>query len=309
MLSSYNRILNYHEPLDYTELMQTVSLFADRYSFIGFSYLGESILGKGIPLLTLGWGKKEILYVGAHHGMEWLTSVILLRFINDFCEIYRNEKSIYRTSLSRFCEDYTLYVVPMLNPDGVNYQIHGIDKENPLYDRLMEMNRQSTDFSAWQANARGVDLNHNYDFKHHEYKQIEADLGMTVGAPSRYSGEEAESEPEVAHLCNFIRFRENLRLILTLHTQGEEIFYRANGSAPMESYAIARRISALTGYRLSEASGPAAYGGLTDWAISACGIPSFTLECGRGKNPLPLQSFFPIYASLREVLFTVPKMV
>ena len=194
----------------------------------------------------------------------------------------------------------------MLNPDGVDYQIHGITEENPMYERLLRMNGNSKDFSKWQANARGVDLNHNYDFGFEEYKRAH---GVVEGAPTRYGGEMPESEPEVGHLCNFIRFRNDLRLILTLHTQGEEVYYRANGKCPAESNAIARRISALSGYRLCDAAGAAAYGGLTDWAVSALGIPSFTLECGRGTNPLPMQCFFPIYASLREVFFTVPKMV
>ena len=64
------RIQNYSNPLDHSELLQTIERFSNRYPSLGFSYLGESILGKGIPILTLGNGKKEILYVGAHHGME-----------------------------------------------------------------------------------------------------------------------------------------------------------------------------------------------------------------------------------------------
>ena len=53
------------------------------------------------------------------------------------------------------------------------------------------------DFTHWQANARGVDLNHNYDAGFLEYKQIEAEQGILGGGPTRYSGECPESEPEV----------------------------------------------------------------------------------------------------------------
>ena len=174
------RILNYTEPLDYAKMMQVIDCFSVRYPFLSFSYLGESILGRGIPILTLGNGKKEILYVGAHHGMEWITSILLLRFVNDFCEIFRNDKSIYRTSLSLLCEQYTVYVIPMLNPDGVDYQINGITKENPFYERVLKMNGNSADLSHWQANARGVDLNHNYDAGFWEYKELERKHGLHV---------------------------------------------------------------------------------------------------------------------------------
>ncbi|MBQ9761247.1 MAG: M14 family metallocarboxypeptidase [Clostridia bacterium] len=299
------RIIGYTQPLDHKKILELATIFTERYPFLGFSYLGESLLGRGIPLFTVGSGKKNLLYVGAHHGMEWITSVILLRFLNEFCELYRNDKSIYRTSLYRFCEQYTVNVIPMLNPDGVEYQIHGITEENPLFERLIKMNC-GEDFSGWQANARGVDLNHNYDAEFAEYKR---ESGITEGAPTRYAGEFPESEPEVAQLCNWIRFHEDLRLILTLHTQGEEIYFDSRGKCPPASTAIARRISALSGYRLSHATGLASYGGLTDWCIEKLGLPAFTIECGRGKNPLPIANYFPIYATLREVLFTIGKMV
>ena len=41
------------------------------------SVLTRSILGREIPLITLGKGKHAVLYVGAHHGMEWITSALL----------------------------------------------------------------------------------------------------------------------------------------------------------------------------------------------------------------------------------------
>ena len=295
-------------PLDHQELMLQAEKLSEEYPFLSFSYLCESILGKGIPIFSIGQGEKEILYIGAHHGMEWITSVILLRFVYDFCEYLKEEKTIYRTSLPLLCEQYTLHIIPMLNPDGVDYQIHGVSSDNPLYERVIKMNHNSSDFSHWQANARGVDLNHNYDANFWKYKELEKQAEIFDGAPSRYSGEEPESEPEVGHLCNFIRFHDGLRMILTLHTQGEEIFYQSHGKCPAKSHSVARRISALSGYRLSQAEGLASYGGLTDWCISNMNLPAFTIECGRGKNPLPLCNYFPIYATLREVLFTIPKM-
>lgn len=292
--------------MDHAELMRTLSAFAEIYPDVGIGTLGCSILGREIPLLTFGAGPRKILYVGTHHGMEWMTTTILLRFCEDLLLAKKNGKAVYNLCPDRFWESHTLYVLPMLNPDGVEYQLHGVDPENPLYQRLLTMNGGSRSFSSWQANARGVDLNHNYDAGFSAYKQMEMENGIYGGAPSKYSGEAPESEPEVAYLCSFIRFQKDLRAVLTLHTQGEEIYYRSEGKAPPISRNVARKMSLLSGYRLAEASGSAAFGGLTDWCIQKQGLPSFTLECGKGKNPLPLTAFFPIYSNLRELLFSFP---
>lgn len=295
-------------PFDHQTLMDALNHMSMQSSDVGIGYLGESILGKGIPMITLGHGKKELLYVGAHHGMEWITSLLLVRFLRELRETLAHGRSIYGLLPEQLFQSYTLYVIPMLNPDGVDYQIHGVDQSNPLYERVLQMNGKSSDFSHWQANARGVDLNHNYDAGFAEYKKLEAENGILGGAPTRYSGEAPESEPEVSALCNFIRFHENLCGVLTLHTQGEEIFYGCSEKLPAHAYSVAKKLSMLSGYELSQAVGMASCGGLTDWCAQVMGIPSFTVECGRGKNPLPLSDAFPIYVRLRKLLFLFPTM-
>ena len=296
-------------PFDYSETMRELNALTEEYPFIEMLYLGNSILGRSIPMLKLGHGRGEVLFVGSHHGMEWLTSAVLIRFAWELCRYASDEQCFGGTSVPLMLSARTLYILPMLNPDGVEYQTRGIDEENPLHDRLLEMNGGSTDFSRWQANARGVDLNHNYDAGFAEYKKLEKDAGILSGAPTRYSGETAESEPEVRLLCDFIRFHDSLRAVMTLHTQGEEIFYQSGGISLPRSRVIAGKLSELCGYRCSRAEGLASYGGLTDWCVQNRRLPSFTLECGKGENPLPVEDFQGIYRRLRHALFAFPTLV
>ena len=86
------------------------------------------------------------------------------------------------------------------------------------------MKMSGKDLSRWQANARGVDLNHNYDAGFYEYKKLEEEKGIVAGA-TRYSGEHPFSEPETAYLSSFIRFTESLSMIMTFHSSSEEIYY------------------------------------------------------------------------------------
>lgn len=290
---------------DYAALMERLYPLADAYPFVTLSYIGTSILDRAIPILHIGSGNRRVLYVGAHHGMEWITSLVLTQFCEELCKAIDTKERVFGIYPCDLLKGYTLSVLPMLNPDGVEYQIHGVSEENPLRERLLEMNDGSADFSAWQANARGVDLNHNYDAGFEEYKKLEQQEGIKKGAPTRFSGECAESEPEVAALCNLIRFSAPWRGVMTLHTQGEEIF------APTcrENSITARRLSELTGYKLSRAEGLASYGGLSDWCVEKLSIPAFTMECGRGKNPLPITQISSIYATMRASLFLFPTIL
>lgn len=294
-------------PIDYKVMMDYLDACEASYPFLVRGVIGTTIAGRSIPFVRLGAEKtmKNVLYVGSHHAMEWITTSILLRFIGEYCCSYKLCRRMYSISMPFLFNNRTIYVVPMLNCDGVELQRYGIDQNFVMRNRLISMNGGSEDFSNWQANLRGVDLNHNYNAGFTEYKMLERELGIFGGGPTKYSGEYPESEPETASLVSFIRQMEP-SMIITLHSQGEEIFYTSGGETAPRSRQIAKALSGMSGYKLSEPEGTAAYGGLTDWFIREFKRPSFTIECGHGTNPLPLKDFFPVYVQLREMLFTAP---
>ena len=300
------KIIEIRTPIDHNKMMGIIESFSEKYDFMSIGSLGKSIMGRNIPIIRLGNGNKRVIYIGAHHGSEWITSCVLLRFINEFCELYKSRGRVEGISLEGLFNCVELSVVPMLNPDGVDFSINGICEDNILYSRLLSMNKDSRDFTHWQANGRGVDLNHNYNFSFAEYKQLEMENGIEGGAPTRYSGEYPESEPETGYLCNYIRFYGDFLGALTLHTQGEEIYYKSGENCPIGSERIANYISKLCGYSLGMAEGMAGYGGFTDWFISEFNRPSFTIECGKGINPLPISDLPMIYIRLRRMLFELP---
>lgn len=301
-------LLDFTRPCDYKTMEEYIEIMLSRYEFMSVTSIGETLLGKRIYMITLGesGAQKGALYVGAHHGMEWITTLVLLRFINEYCEYYRSGRSLFSIDIHELFHRREIYIIPMLNADGVDIQINGIDRESPMFERLTKMS--GGDFSRWQANARGVDLNHNYNAGFKEYKQLEREEEIFAGA-TRFSGEYPESEPETGALCNFIRFSQNINMVLTLHSQGEEIYYTSGGVVPDGAGKIAAKLAELSGYTVSVPEGLAAYGGLTDWFIRELDRPSFTIECGKGENPLSENKYFPIYAKIREMLFSAPLLI
>ena len=298
----YKNIIDINRPMDYNCLEENIAGLQSRFKFIDNIIIGESYLGKNINLIKIGNGAHKAIYIGSHHAMEWLTSLILMRFAEDFCKSYIFGEKLHGYDPEYIIHARTLYIVPMLNPDGVDLQINGLGEYNPVSSRLVQFNNGSEDFSQWQANARGVDLNHNYDADFELLRGLETQSGITEPCSTRYGGEYAESEPEVSALASFIR-SDDIALLAALHTQGEVIYWRYKDIIPPKTKMLANLIAKATGYKLEDPDEEiASYGGCKDWFISQFNRPGFTLECGKGKNPLPISDFVKIYNYIAEAL-------
>lgn len=274
----------------------------EKYPDTDVKRLGNSILGKPIDLYKIGEGKNNILFVGAHHGAEHITGSVLYSFILNLLCARANGGTHEGIDIALYLKTFTLWIVPVLNPDGVEMSINGIS-DNPLIDRQRKM-CPSGDFSLWQANSRGVDLNHNYSAGFNEYKLIERERDIRPGR-SLYSGEYPESEPETHALANLFRCVP-FSLTVSLHSQGEEIYAFPKGKKKAKR--LAESVSRLLGYSVSDPSDTALYGGFSDF-VGESGILALTLEVGRGENPLPESEFLRIENDLNRALFLIPTLV
>ncbi len=297
------KIFEYTTPLDYATMMEYLNFTVERYSFLSFSYLGETMMGRGIPILSLGEGDRALLFVGAQRAKEWMTSLLLLRWLREICELFATNGKIFRYHIGYLLSTRRIILIPMLNPDGVEYHLHGVSEGNVLYDRLRSMNDGNEDFSDWQANARGVDLSHNYSVGFAMQKEKERREGILGGAPMGFAGESSESEPEVGALCNYLRYHRDIRAVFDLQTTGETIEYASHGRTAPRSQSMAKALSDFSEYRLAPMENEGEFGRLSDFCIVERNLPAFTVRCGKGEAPLPLSEAFYLYTRLRKMLF------
>ena len=256
---------------------------------------GKSALGKEIPALGMGRLKNASLFVGATHGEEWLTSLLLMRFAWEIAAAWTDEAP----SFAGVTREKGLIIVPMLNPDGVEIALDGPRKAGPFRDQTEPLYRANG--GKWQANARGVDLNPNFDAGWNILREMETVSGITGPAATRYGGPYPHSEPETRGIINLI-YAFQPRRLYSFHSQGEEIFWEYGGLQVPQAESIARALSALSGYTLVKNSGLASHGGLKDWFIQEFRRPGFTIEIGKGENPLPIEDLEPIYGRLLPLL-------
>ena len=90
------------------------------YPFIEIGSIGTSILGKNIPYIKIGRGSKEIFYSASYHANEWITSPVLMKFLADYCYTYQNNLTIFGYNARDLYNTSTIYIAPMVNPDGVD---------------------------------------------------------------------------------------------------------------------------------------------------------------------------------------------
>lgn len=278
-------------PLTGERTEEAVRYLAEHYPSLWVTTVGKSVMGRPIWMLRVGQGEPRLLYVATHHSLEWICGSALFLF----CEEYLKEEARNRAPRG------TIYLVPCLNPDGVELVAKGIQAGGVLSHLVRRATGGTGDTSRWQANARGVDLNHNYEAGFAAYKPVERALGITGPAPTRYSGESPLSEPETRALAGAVDTLSP-HAVLSLHTQGREIY--ASRAARTAGALLARRI----GYTLGTPEGAAAYGGLTDW-LDVRGMPALTVECGLGVNPLPPETLPQVYREVLPLLLHAPRLL
>ncbi len=290
--------------IDYTyETMQRdIKGLKARYPFLEVGSAGKSVLGRDLTYIKLGKGPNQVFYNGAHHSLEWITVPLLMKFIENFSKAYAEGTDIRGYNIRGIWDQSTIYIVPMVNPDGIDLVLNGLSPDNPYYEQLLQWNDTGLPFSqVWQANIKGVDLNHNYNALWEEYKKIAEDLGFGKPGPTKYPGAFAESEPESKAIADFTR-NHNFRLVLAYHSQGQIIYWNFQNLAPPEAKRIGELFSQVSGYELAEEYGTASYSGYKDWFIQDYIRPGYTIEVGKGKNPLPISQFDTIYDDNEELL-------
>lgn len=271
---------------DYARMLKDIEMLTDNYNIIERFSIGKSVMQKDIPCLKIGKGKKKLLLSGAYHGLEYLTAAFLIKFVSNYTVKLMTETEYFGYDIKRLYSDITVYIVPMVNPDGVDIALNSLDITNEYHRHLISMVGIHSFNHVWQANSRGVDINHNFDAK---WQMV-----VDKPSPSKYGGEYAESEPETRAITEFVR-QEQFDMLLAFHSQGREIYYDFDGMTGENSVEIAKKMAEESGYAVCIPTGTASYGGCKDWFIKEFGKEGFTVEIGTGQNPLPMSMLDEVY--------------
>ncbi|CAM4060802.1 M14 family metallocarboxypeptidase [Paenibacillus alkaliterrae] len=280
----------------YLDLIEGTRQLAGSYPFVSAYVIGKSVMGKPLIALRCGSGPRQIHMNASFHANEWITSALLMRFAADLSAAYCSGEPIGGQQVEQLCRETTLWVVPMVNPDGVELAQRGTSPSHPWNRQLLEWNGGSEDFSCWKANIRGVDLNDQFPaFWEEECRR----RGISGPSPRDYPGIHPLSEPEALAMAQFTE-SIGFDAVVALHTQGREIYWNYRNYEPADAEQLARRLGQVSGYKPVKLTGSDA--GYKDWFIQHFRRPGFTVEAGYGENPLPMSNFDQIYVELQPLL-------
>lgn len=274
-----------------------------RYPFLQSGSVGKSVMGKDLLYLRFGQGAKEVFYNAAHHANEWLTTTVLLRFAGEYAESYVTGGQIGDTLAAQLFREYSLYLLPMVNPDGVDL-VTGVLSSGGYYNRARQIANAYPQVpfpNGWKANIAGVDLNLQYPANWEEAKRIKFEQGFTSPAPRDFVGTAPLVAPESFAVYNFTRAHDFL-LTLSYHSQGEIIYWKYLDYEPDRSREIAEYFGEVSGYAVEETPYASGFAGYKDWFIETYNRPGYTIEVGVGQSPLPVSQFPKIYSDNLGIL-------
>lgn len=268
-----------------------------RYPFISHRVLTTTAYGRPVSLLKIGRGNRSVLYNASHHANEWITTPLLMKFLENYAAAISEGESIGGLDANSLFQRTQLYMVPMVDPDGVDLVTGAIAPGSEEYAAAEQIAAYYPFLpfpDGWKANLRGVDLNLNYPAGWEQARENKFALGFTSPAPRDFVGSAPLDQPESAAMVLLTR-QVNPRLTLSYHTQGEVIYWKYLDLAPPGAQEIGEQFARLSGYELEDTPYASGFAGYKDWFIQTFNRPGYTVEVGLGTNPLPLTQFDEIY--------------
>lgn len=265
--------------------------------FTELEKIGQSVEGRAIYALKVGNGKKEILMDAALHAREHMTANVLMEMIDQYTVSYRANTKFAGYNTKSVLNKTAIWFVPMMNPDGVTLVQNGLKSMQPKNQKIIKAYNKSSNYKRWKSNARGVDLNRNFD-------GVWSLLGNTPKSFMGYKGTAAFSEPESKALKGFVE-RHKFKTNYSYHSSGQILYWYnfQNKKNYARDLNLTKKVSKITGYGVIAPLNNRASGSSADWFILKQKQPGLTVEIApyAGNGPVPHKYWSSIWAKNKSI--------
>lgn len=242
---------------------------------------GRTMDNRKILSFFAGNGSIMVLLTGGVHGRESNNTIILMHLLENF--------------LKKPNREYTLCVMPLLNPDGYVIATEGFSGIQSKSIREYAEN-EGIYWYDWKGNGKNIDINRNFPSIYWQKKENE-----------KFPGSEEESRA-LMRVCNRFQFH----LYLDFHSRGEEIYYyrqSMDNTYNMKQKILAKQMEQLSGYTIvspeRELDSGTGGGNTVHYTSEKFKIPSFTIETMSDESDFPADIMMQerIYEQIKELPF------
>ena len=291
-------------PITSASNQQMIEDLVKTYPFCRTEVFATTAFQRPISTFVIGNGPRKVLFTASHHANEWITTLVLLKFAEELAQAIQNGGTVHNQNARELAEKVTIYMVPLVNPDGVDLVTGAITAGNIQYDLAARLAQDypSIPFpDGWKANLLGVDLNLQYPAGWLQAREIKFSQGYISPGPRDYVGRAPLNQFETRALAEFTEFLDP-ELVLAYHTQGKEIYWQFKDIPVPGAEELGRKMAEASGYALADTPYNSSFAGYKDWFIQEFRRPGYTIEAGSGQNPLPLSQFDEIYRDNLPIL-------
>ena len=293
-------------PITWARCDRMIREIVDTYPDCRTELIGTTAFGRSLRTLVIGNGPRKVFYSAAHHANEWITALVLLKFGEELAKAIAEDKEIWGVPARLVARTSTIYMVPMVDPDGVDLVVGEIAPGTVPYETARMLADRYPDIpfpDGWKANLLGVDLNLNYPAGWRQAREIKFAQGYTRPGPRDYVGRAPLGQLESRAMAGFTEFLDPA-LVLAYHSQGKEIYWQFQDYRVPGARELAEEFGRVSGYEVADTPYESGFAGFKDWFIQESRRPGFTIEVGQGVNPLPLGQFDEIYRDNLGILIT-----
>lgn len=252
----------------------------------------------------------ELLYTGLHHARELISVSQMIYYMWYLLENYDKDPTI-----RQIINNTELYFVPVVNPDGMNYNIDGYDPVEKIFTRNLRKNMRDNDSDgSFDPEIDGVDLNRNYG---HEWGFDDEGSSGFMGSDT-YRGPAPFSEPETQALQFFCNAHD-FKIALNHHSYGNLLVFPwgYNDQSTPDSVIFSNYGDILTernGFvygRGTETVGYMTNGDSDDWMYGEANILSMTPEVGEQEDGFypPVDRIIPLCQSTLEMNLYAARLI
>ena len=290
-------IVDTTQPITSERNDQMIMQLLQTYPFLRSELLTTTAYGRPVRTLVIGNGPRKVIYSASHHANEWITSLVLLKYAEELAQAIQDGGTVGGMDARTVADNATIYMVPMVNPDGVDLATGAIQQGSLQYEaahRLADTYPSIPFPEGWKANLLGVDLNLQYPAGWLQAREIKFSQGYTRPGPRDYVGRAPFTQLESRSLAGYTDYIDPA-LVLAYHSQGNVIYWQFGDYEVPGARELGEAFASLSGYELSDVPYESSFAGYKDWFIQNYRRPGYTIEVGMGENPLPLEQFDQIY--------------